>query len=495
MSKNDPLIDCISAMSQAEKRYFRRFARFQSEEKECDYLRLFEFMDKAKQYNEEKVKLKMGVPYFAQLKYQLYAKILESQRHFYADQNPLYQAVAPLIDAQVLLQKSLFSQADKALQRAGKKMDEYGKYFLHPELVRTRNVLSRTEEHPEESLKVLEAIDKEAGNAYLRLKNELQFEKDYARMVNWNIRIELVREQKELDELQHIIHQSHFKAESNALTREAKINFHFIKGLYYYLSGNFKLSLKHFERESELIEAHDAFRSSYLSSYFRSISNTCFAAIKSKNEQLAQQKIAQLSIFGKGVPGPYRVLVVHLLQLKLYCETRQYQEAMVYLKRFEQEIIALVSREEFAEKYYIERTHVLFKAAEIYMMNGETKKPLQMMNIFLDSKNTTVKSDFYCMARIINLLIHFDIDNIDLLEYEIKSIHRFLSGRKRVFLFERSVLKLVQQLIHPDKHKQRQTYFKAWHKELLKLEQTEFEKNVFDFFDFTYWVERKIVSP
>jgi tetratricopeptide (TPR) repeat protein len=311
-------------------------------------------------------------------------------------------------------------------------------------------------------------------------------------MVNWNIRIELVREQKELDELQHIIHQSHFKTEANALTREAKINFHFIKGLYYYLSGNFKLSLKHFERESELIEAHDAFRSSYLSSYFRSVSNTCFAAIKCKNEKLAQQKIAQLSIFGKGVPGPYRVLVVHLLQLKLYCETKQYREAMVYLKRFEQEIIALVSREEFAEKYYIERAHVLFKAAEIYMMNGETKKPLQMMNIFLDSKNTTVKSDFYCMARIINLLIHFDIDNIDLLEYEIKSIHRFLSGRKRVFLFEQSVLKLVQQLIHPDKHKQRQTYFKAWHKELLKLEQTEFEKNVFDFFDFTYWVERKI---
>ena len=62
------VFDIIHSMSQAEKRYFRRYSTLQSESKKPRYVQLFEYMEGSKKYDASALKRRFGAKYYAQEK-------------------------------------------------------------------------------------------------------------------------------------------------------------------------------------------------------------------------------------------------------------------------------------------------------------------------------------------------------------------------------------------------------------------------------------------
>jgi hypothetical protein len=126
------------------------------------------------------------------------------------------------------------------------------------------------------------------------------------------------------------------------------------------------------------------------------------------------------------------------------------------------------------------------------MFNKSPRKALRYINEFLNNADAELKQDTYCIARIINLLIHFELENVELLENEIKSAHRYLSHRDRIYGFEQSILKFLNKAINLPANENYKMLWTILNSDWNKLQNDRFEKQVFQYFDFMRWLELKM---
>ncbi|MFN9939898.1 MAG: hypothetical protein ACK56I_10540, partial [bacterium] len=74
-------------------------------------------------------------------------------------------------------------------------------------------------------------------------------------------------------------------------------------------------------------------------------------------------------------------------------------------------------------------------------------KALHWLNRVINDNENDLRQDLYGYARLFNIVIHYELGNIDLLEYTIKSTARYLQKRSRDFDIEKLILEQFKKLI------------------------------------------------
>jgi len=98
-----------------------------------------------------------------------------------------------------------------------------------------------------------------------------------------------------------------------------------------------------------------------------------------------------------------------------------------------------------------------------------------------------------CCIGPFNLILHYELDNTELIEYFVKSTYRLLYKRKRLYKIETHILKFIKNKL-PNIFSQKDL-IKAFKKELPILrafQKDPFEQKAFRYFDFVSWLESKI---
>ncbi len=130
MSKKDHLYELIQSLDKSEKRYFKIY--FANESKEQKYLKLYDLIEKAKEYDEKKIKQSVRDAYiqkhFAETKYYLYQLILKVLKHYRTENSVDNLLIEKIQNVEVLIQKALWEQAINELQKAKKMAYEYERF-------------------------------------------------------------------------------------------------------------------------------------------------------------------------------------------------------------------------------------------------------------------------------------------------------------------------------------------------------------------------------
>ena len=108
-------------------------------------------------------------------------------------------------------------------------------------------------------------------------------------------------------------------------------------------------------------------------------------------------------------------------------------------------------------------------------------------------KDISLREDIQCFARILNLIAHFELGNDDLVDYQIKSVYRFLSNMGDLHGVQREILNFLRQLPFTD-DKALLRGFRVLHAKLVKLSQLPYEKRPFLYLDIISWLECKIAN-
>src|SRR5215510_6551211 len=117
----DILFQLIQSLEKAEKRHFKLYIKRSSPNAELKIVRLFDVLDKMKDYEEKNLLKKMnGVtrPQLANLKTHLYKQILASLRLLKATDSIDLQLNEQFDHAHILYKKGLFLQSLKILDKA-----------------------------------------------------------------------------------------------------------------------------------------------------------------------------------------------------------------------------------------------------------------------------------------------------------------------------------------------------------------------------------------
>ncbi len=135
-----------------------------------------------------------------------------------------------------------------------------------------------------------------------------------------------------------------------------------------------------------------------------------------------------------------------------------------------------------------------YNISRVYFFTDDLKSALKYINLVLNENKPGLRDDVYTFARLVNLIIHFELNNIDLLEYNIKSTKRFLTVNKRDFKLETVFLNEMRKLVKAKNEEKQKEQFITFKENLMKVFEDPYEKIALDYFDFILWLDSKITN-
>jgi len=134
-----------------------------------------------------------------------------------------------------------------------------------------------------------------------------------------------------------------------------------------------------------------------------------------------------------------------------------------------------------------------FSGANIHFGAGNFAAFNKYLQDIIDKGEESPRSDIAAYARIMRMIVQFEMGKQDLLECTVRSVYRFLYRRKRIYKFEDILLRFIRKKAPSiDSPKKLLAAFKELHAELLPLTLDPYEKNAFSYFDILAWMESKI---
>ncbi len=123
---------------------------------------------------------------------------------------------------------------------------------------------------------------------------------------------------------------------------------------------------------------------------------------------------------------------------------------------------------------------------------GDYENSLKWLNKILSRNQNEVRPDLFSFAHILNLIVHFELDNIVLLEYTVKNSYCFLYKRKKFYKVENAVLNFKRRAYRINSKEKLKELFTELSLKITEITKDPYEKIALEYFDLLFWLESKI---
>jgi hypothetical protein len=498
MSKesSDHLFQLIHAMSKSEKRYFKLHATRMVRKEGKKFLHLFDRIARQKQYDEKKILRTSPHIKPAQLhnlKANLLKQILESLR-LYSGPGSIDTVIRNRTEhAQILLNKGLYDQAFRMLEKAKRIAQQHERNTLLLDIIELeKNVIPHAvEAHHEERVN---AVIAEARSVTRRINNINNLSNLTARLQALYKKTGFIRNRRDHEMVRNFFLSGLPAYEEHKLSFYEKLHLYASFVSYCFFIQDFRKAYRYAQRYHGLFTAEPARVLQRPELYIKGLNNLLVAENK-------------LFLF-REFEATYKLLMrVHALPGLQLTENLQIMLFKYkYMHKINQyfmmgdfsggtKIISVAENEldRFAKR--LDKHDVLlfyYKVGCLYFGAGNFKSALRWLNRIINSKDVDLREDILSFARMLNLICHYELGNIELVEYHIRSTYRFLLKKEGLYAYHRYILAFMRELGPDTQGKKLMRQFAELKKKLVPLERHPYEKRPFLYFDIISWLESKI---
>jgi hypothetical protein len=492
-NKTEPLITLIRSLSRSEKRYFSLFAARHTIGRENMSVRLFHKLEGLKSYDEKKFLARHRREEFARNyrfnKHFLYRLILEALRAFHTGKSAESEIREQVIYAEILTEKGLFTEALAIIQAAKAKARRYEMLELLLQLLRKELNLYREQSLTVISEEAIDALFREFHAVLQELGGVLEYEAVTARISQRISKAGFARSKQSLDELFGM--NVHAALEDPPPQFTAAWSFYNSRVAIGFMQQDFERALAETDALIRLIEAHPHMSAEMPKAYISILHNK----IVLLNNLNRYSDVANVAEKIDCIPVRTQVLKnrkfysSHNLLLSMYPKTGEFEKGLALLNKMEEKL-------ESGEVQFLNPIHRLthcFSAANIHFSAGNYPASNKYLQDIISWGDESPRSDIVAYARIMRMIVQFEMGKQDLLEYTVRSVYRFLYKRKRIYKFEDILLRFIRRKA-PVLDSPRETIeaFRELHNELQPLTADRFERTAFAYFDILSWLESKI---
>ena len=500
MKKTSPdLYNLIESLSKAEKSYFKKYSRMHTAG-ESAYLKLFDAVDKqvkkGKGYDEEILKKSLkGEKFLTQLsvaKNFLYTLILKNLVQFNLDEtdNSRLQEMTGAID--VLLKRSLIRQSEKLLTKAKKLAYETENYHKLYELLQwEKNIVIK---------KDVENSEKEFNKIYIEEKRVIEIlgqaakiKNVYSRVVSMMMGGGASRSSERTKVIKKIMDDPILKDVNEMETFQNKLFFYHTYVMYYSTIRDFESYHKFIKDTVVLFESNPDMIRRRTQDYILTIHNRLSGCLYLKKfdeykKCLNDYEKAQKKYKYKE-NGYIKLMdiIIRKHELMYYNATGKFTEGVKFLESYIDEVEKNKDVIDVRELYLI-----YYQCGVIYCGEGDFDKALEYMNKILLNEELKQRKDIYLSAKLLNLIIHYELGNFDYLDSLIRSTYRFLKSRDAEYKFEKLLMKFFRSIPKKITKSELIELFKENKYELAMLLKDPDEISGTLNFDYDSWLESKI---
>lgn len=495
MKPSTELHSLIKSLTKSEKRFFKLNSSLQSGDK--NYLKIFDFVEKQKKYDEEELKdhfkEETFVKHLPSEKNHLYRLILKSLRAYYSEQSVSSQLKQEIKNIDILNRKALYKECSKFVTRAKQLAEEYEKFYYWFELINWEKRL--LEEAYESGIFTinLDELIKEEQLVVDKLRNLAEYHVLYSR-INYIFKSGgFTRNEQEREVVNEIENYHLIKGKDTALSTRATTICYYIKGVCSASKRDYENALIFFRKAKSVMERKSKIRDDLQQRYIATLNFLMLCYIDTYDFKSAETLVAEIkALSGKkafdALDSKVRLFTATLIgQLQLNNRKGHFQKSMELIPEVEQGL------EVFEEKINKEK-QLLFTYNLAYASFGveDYRTALRYINEVLNDNEKQLRQDIYSFARIFNLIIHFELQNLDFLEYDLKSAARYLNKHPKDYQVEKLFIAHIKLLAREEELEAQREIFVKFDEKLSELLKMDREKVILEYFDILAWTDSKI---
>jgi hypothetical protein len=486
MKPNISLFNIVKSLSKSEKRYFRMFASLQGGDK--NYIKLFDIIDNMKDYDEKYVKeIFKNEKFIRQLtftKNYLYNLILKSLYQYNSTNSVDYQMNELLFRCNYFYKKTLQKELRESIF-AGKKLSLEHERFEYYLLFISFEKIQPLETNPHNS-----SVNSQEELVIEKLSN-LSVYNSYVSMISGIYREEgRTRDKILFNYIERIKKSPLLLHEDYALSVLAKERYYYVLQLISDIYGDLESMYQNCKKRLELI-TH--FPKPFIDSAFNYWQDILILLIiytirndKSKKmidylhlleDHSSDSPADKINIF----------LIQSILSVNLILKEKKWNKITDLLIRIE---LGLGKYSGLMDSNYEIVLYDLI--SRMFVESGNFQSALKFINLLLNHKYISIRRDIEYNARLLNLIIHYELKNYEYLEYLIISTYRYFYKRKKVYKLETLVLNFIKRLPKMESDIDLKENFAILQKELEAIYNVHHEKNIFLYFDYLEWINKKI---
>lgn len=489
---SDKLHRLIRSLSSAEKRYFRIFIRGKTE-RESKYLRLFEAMAATSTFDEEKLKKKVYENHlpeskkYSELKAYLYDLVLKSLQTFDEQRSVESRLNQFLQGVEVLYRRGHYDDCLELLQKATRLARHYEGFTHLLEIIRWKKQLAYTRMDVDFLHKHLEQLLYEEEHTLEQLRNASTYRKVFFQVYALLKREPQHRGENRLDQLQSLVNQEFFSSPDLAISHKARVMYYRTLNVYYYAVLDYGAFYQTGQKLISLLESQPHFLQENLSEYIAGLSNlilSCGLLRKYDEVRSSLQKLRNLRpVTEDDRRKIHRQYFSNIFVLCIY--TGDFAEGYAEMERCQHEAADFDPHDYETASFYFQYSVICFG-------NNDYNGALGHLNHWLNQPRSAVREDLQSLARILQLILHYEMNNIVLLESLLRSATRFMQKKHRLFELERRFMHDLVEVTKVNTVRERNHVFQKMKMDLEEQAKLPEVNALLQTFDLGAWLDSKM---
>ena len=491
---SDKLYRLIRALSPSEKRYFRLFMGQKAEgESKYQYRQLFEAIAEMAEFDEELLKQKIyknqppeGKKY-SELKAYLYDMVLKCLQSFDEQQSVDYKLNHLLQSVAVLYKRGHYDDCRDLLYKAAKLARQYESFTQLLEVIRWEKQLAYTRMDVDFLHKQLEQLQFEEDRTLEQLRNAVDYRRAFFQVYTTIKREAQQRGYDRMALLQSIVNQESFDDPDRAGSHKARITYYRTLNLYHYATLEYDQFYETGKKLIALLESQPHFLRENISDYIAALSNlilSCGMLQRYDEVQTCLEKLRNLTpITEDDRRKIHRQYFTNKFALCSY--TGEFAEAKQEMERCLQEAAGFNSHDYETASFY-------FQFCTICLGCGDYDRALEYLNEWHNQPRSVEREDLQSLARILALILHFEMGNTVLLDSLLRSATRFLQKKNRLYDLERRFIHFMSELLKQPSTREQKVVLQKMKADLQELALLPEAKTVLQTFDLAAWLDARI---
>ncbi|UOG76080.1 hypothetical protein MTX78_05625 [Hymenobacter tibetensis] len=491
----EPIFQLIKSLTRSEKRHFRLFTNRQGSSEDLKFLQLFDALEALESYDETQILVQVPTlkrVQLANLKANLYKQLLSSLRVYHAGQNPDIQLHEQLDYARVLYNKGFYQQSLRMLEKvkvAARQVEMPHIVLLALDFEKliesqyiTRSIKDRAETLATEAVDTVEHLGKmhALSNASLRLYG-LYLKAGHA------------RNRADHEQITAFFRENLPPFEDSKGGFFEKLYFYQAHVWYYTLNQDFRACYRYAQKWVDLFEQAPHMKDLQAMLYIKGLHNLLATLYNMLYYSKFMEVLKTLEEFAanqtrRSSPNTEILLFQYIYTNKInaYFLEGRFTEGLEIIPEL------LENLEHYKSQLDMHRTLVFYyKIASLYFGSGQYQKAIEYLNLIIQHKDLSLREDLQCFARILNLIAHYEAGEDASLEYQVRSVYRFLGMMNDQQPMQVEIFRFLRNVGNIAPHQVREA-FVALREKLIVIAANPFENRPFLYLDIVSWLDSKI---
>lgn len=500
MAKSRALYELIESLNRSEKRYFKVHASVQKTN--AKLLLLFDLIDnmlgQGKGLDEvklEQLASEAGLGKQLSVAQNRLTKLVLRHLRAYHSSNSVDMTLHGYLgEIELLYNRKLFDHCHKLIKTANKLALANERHLIQLQLLKWESLLMKEKgrflHRAQDTLERIYAQELEVLQHY---EGSLLYKFHNLNLLLLSRNKMMMQTTEELKQYKELIESSVFQLPFGSLPLEDEVNMLKVKAMYHFSQNDFMQSCQNFDAIVRRIEMEPDRISDVKHDYFMSLNNLLVALTMSNQHELYDAALDRLHRHFATEPNYEQEFfnTTRLYELAIYIEVGDLKRCL--------EIVPIVV--EGLEKYRGQLNPINLQLFSINLsivsfFEGDYSKAIRWLNEMLNQssdKRTQVVSNLHYYGELYNLVLHYESEHIQLLEYLIGATRKSMGAVRTLNRFDAAILDFFEHtlLVEFNEATLRLAY-QQLNAELKVLSKEPGESLALQYFDFIAWTQSKI---